>query len=44
MIVEEIVVEGPLIEGTLFDRSTNEKTVQGLAAKDTVNKILEDLN
>ena len=25
MIVKETVVEGPLVEGTLFDRSTNGK-------------------
>ena len=44
MIVEKTAVEGPLVEGTLFDRSTSGKTVQGLAAKNTVNKKLEDLN
>ena len=44
MIVEEAVVQGPLVEGTLFDRTTNGKTVRELAAKDTVNKKIEDLN
>ena len=44
MIVEETVVEGLLVEGTLFDRSTNGKTVRELAAKNAVNKKLEDLN
>ena len=38
MIVEKTVVEGQLVEGTLFDRSKNGKMVQGLAAKDKVNK------
>ena len=41
MIVEKTVVEGPLVEGTLFDRSANGKMVRGLAAKDTVNKNWE---
>ena len=35
------VVEGPLVEGELFDRFTNGKTVGRLAAKDTVDKKLE---
>ena len=35
------VVEGPLVEGELFDGFTNGKTVGRLAAKDTVDKILE---
>ena len=44
MIVEETVVDRPLVEGTLFNRSTNGKTVRELAAEDAVNKKLEDLN
>ena len=38
MIVEKTVVERPLVEGKLFDRSENGKMVRGLAAKDNVNK------
>ena len=38
MIVEKTVVERPLVEGKLFDRSENGKMVRGLAAKDKVNK------
>ena len=38
MIVEKTVVERPLVEGKLFDRSENGKMVRGLAAEDNVNK------
>ena len=44
MVVEEAVVQGPLVEGILFNRTRNGKTVRELAAKDTVNKKIEDLN
>ena len=42
MMVAETVVEEPLVERALFDRSRNGKTVGGLAAKDMVSKKIED--
>lgn len=41
MLVEEAVVEGPLVEGTV-ERSKNEKTVvKGSVVEHIVNKKLE---
>ena len=37
-IFEDTVEEGPLVEGAIFEISTNGKTARGLAAKNTVNK------
>ena len=39
MIVEKTVVERPLVEGKLFDRSENGKMVRGLAVKTMLIKI-----
>ena len=41
-MVIEMVVEGPVVKGTLFERFTNEKTgAEGVVAESTVNKKLE---
>ena len=42
MVVEEMVVEEPMMEGRLVERSENGKIkVEGSVAKNTVNKGLE---
>ena len=42
MIVQKIVVVGPLVQRALLERFTNGKTVVVLTAKDKVSKSLED--
>ena len=42
LVVEEMVVEGPIVEGTLIERFANKKTlVEGLVTKNFVKKKME---
>ena len=42
MIVQEIVVERPIVEETLVDRFANKKMVaEGSVTKNTINKKIE---
>ena len=42
MVVEKLVVEGPMIEGMLFERPTNGKTtIEGPISIDMVHKKLK---